>query len=61
VDQGRIVYDESFPDQADRADRTWGKYKKVELSPLIAEYQRNSPPCGRARVKEARGRLTPGH
>src|SRR5207248_717365 len=39
VDQGKIVYFESFPDQADRADRTWGKYNKVKLSPLVGEYQ----------------------
>jgi nicotinic acid phosphoribosyltransferase len=39
VDQGRIVYRESFQDQATRADRTWSRYRRLELSPLIAEYQ----------------------
>lgn len=35
VDQGRIVYAESFPDQAARADRTWGRYRRVELSAQV--------------------------
>src|SRR5262249_46468445 len=37
VDQGRIVYQESFEDQAARAERTWGRYRRVELSPLVQE------------------------
>src|SRR5262249_44170918 len=40
VEQGRIVYRENFQEQAARADRTWGRYKRVELSPLVTEYQR---------------------
>jgi nicotinate phosphoribosyltransferase len=39
VEQGRIVYRESFEQQADRADRTWGCYRRVELSPRVREYQ----------------------
>jgi nicotinic acid phosphoribosyltransferase len=39
VDQGRIVYRESFADQADRADRTWGKYRRWELSPKVRDTQ----------------------
>jgi nicotinate phosphoribosyltransferase len=35
VEQGRIVYAESFSEQAGRADRTWGKYRRVELSPRV--------------------------
>ncbi|MBY0524183.1 MAG: hypothetical protein K2R98_12335 [Gemmataceae bacterium] len=38
VEAGRIVYRERFEEQADRADRTWGRYKRVELSPKIAGY-----------------------
>jgi nicotinate phosphoribosyltransferase len=38
VDQGRMVYGESFQDQAARADRTWGRYKQWALSPLLREY-----------------------
>jgi nicotinate phosphoribosyltransferase len=40
VEKGRIVYRESFQDQAARAERTWGRYKRVELSPLVGEYRR---------------------
>lgn len=36
VDQGRIVYHESFPDQAARADRTWDRYTRWELSPKVS-------------------------
>jgi nicotinic acid phosphoribosyltransferase len=35
VDQGQIVYRESFQDQAARADRTWDRYKRWELSPKV--------------------------
>jgi nicotinic acid phosphoribosyltransferase len=37
VRQGRIVYDEPFEAQADRADQTWGRYRNWELSPRVAE------------------------
>jgi nicotinate phosphoribosyltransferase len=40
VEQGKVVYAESFPEQAARAERTWGRYKKVALSPRVGEYQR---------------------
>jgi len=39
VDQGRIVYRESMEKQADRADATWNKYTKVELSPKVKYWQ----------------------
>jgi nicotinate phosphoribosyltransferase len=39
VQQGKIVYCESFADQAARADRTWGRYSRCELSPLVGEYR----------------------
>ncbi len=35
VENGRIIYDESFAVQADRADATWGRYRRVELSPVV--------------------------
>jgi nicotinic acid phosphoribosyltransferase len=38
VEAGRIVYRESFEEQAARADRTWGRYKCVELSDKIRGY-----------------------
>jgi nicotinic acid phosphoribosyltransferase len=58
VDQGKIIYHESFPDQAQRADRTWGKYKKVKLSPLVGEYQRRFAQMREREIKEARERLS---
>ena len=57
VEAGRIVYRESFQDQAARADRTWGKYKRVELSPLIAEYRSRFQAMREREVQAARARL----
>jgi len=37
VEAGRIVYRETFEEQADRADRTWGRYQRWELSPKVGE------------------------
>src|SRR5205807_1117716 len=39
VEQGRIVYHESFEAQAARADRTWGRYRRVLLSDRVGEYK----------------------
>lgn len=58
VEQGRIVYRETFPDQAARADRTWGRYKRVELSPLVSEYRTRFNAMREREVKEARARLS---
>ncbi|CAN5534319.1 hypothetical protein BH10CYA1_BH10CYA1_17810 [soil metagenome] len=38
VKQGRIVYNESLVEQGKRANETWGKYTRVEVSPLIQHY-----------------------
>jgi len=57
VRQGRIVYNESFEDQADRADRTWGRYRRVELSERIREYQERFRAMRESETKEARARL----
>jgi nicotinate phosphoribosyltransferase len=38
VEAGRVVYDEPFPEQAARADRTWGRYWRWELSPRVRGY-----------------------
>ena len=35
VENGRVVYVETFDEQADRADRTWEKYERIELSPSV--------------------------
>jgi hypothetical protein len=57
VEQGRIVYRESFPEQAARANRTWGRYRRVELSPRVAEYQRKFGAMREREVAAARQRL----
>lgn len=57
VEQGRIVYRESFDEQADRTDRTWGRYRRVELSPRVADYQRRFAAMRAAEVSAARRRL----
>ena len=35
VENGRVIYNESFPEQARRADRTWQKYQRWVLSPRV--------------------------
>jgi nicotinic acid phosphoribosyltransferase len=35
VENGCIVYNESFEEQAARADATWDRYRRVELSPFV--------------------------
>ena len=34
VDNGRIAYDENLETQAERADKTWDRYKHIEYSPM---------------------------
>ena len=58
VDQGRVVYAESFQDQAARAERTWGRFKRVELSPLVSEYMARFRRMRAEEVAEARKRLS---
>ncbi len=57
VEQGRIVYHESYQDQAARADRTWGRYKRIELSDKIHEYKRRFNIMREEEIKAARQRL----
>jgi nicotinic acid phosphoribosyltransferase len=57
VERGRIVYRESFQEQAARVERTWGRYKRVELSPLVAEYKRRFDAMRTQEVAEAKRRL----
>jgi nicotinate phosphoribosyltransferase len=57
VEQGRIVYRESFEEQADRADRTWNKYNRWELSPTIHDYQERFTAMRAREVAAARQRL----
>jgi hypothetical protein len=60
VDQGRVVYAESFPEQAARAERTWDRYAKWEPSPLVADHLRRFRAMRTAEVAEAKARLTQG-
>jgi nicotinic acid phosphoribosyltransferase len=57
VEQGRVVYRESFDEQADRADRTWGQYKSWRLSPRVAETMRRFGEMQKREVAAARQRL----
>jgi nicotinic acid phosphoribosyltransferase len=57
VEQGRIVYRERFQEQAARADQTWGRYKRVEMSPLVKEYQTRFNAMREREVAAARLRL----
>jgi nicotinic acid phosphoribosyltransferase len=54
VEQGRIVHRESFQEQAARADRTWGRYKRVELSPLIGDYKARFAAMRQHEIAEAK-------
>jgi nicotinic acid phosphoribosyltransferase len=57
VDQGRIVYAEPFEEQAARADRTWGRYRRIELSPKILQYKERFEAMRDREVRAARQRL----
>lgn len=57
VDQGRVVYGESFQQQAARADATWGRYTRWEPSPLVADYLHRFRSMRAAEVAAAKARL----
>jgi nicotinate phosphoribosyltransferase len=57
VEQGRVVYAESFRDQAARAERTWDRYAKWEASPLVADYLARFQSMRAAEVAAAKARL----
>jgi nicotinate phosphoribosyltransferase len=57
VEAGRVVYREGFEDQAARADRTWGRYKRVELSPRVKEYKDRFTAMHDREIQAARERL----
>ncbi len=57
VENGRIVYQESFDEQADRADRTWGQYQRVELSERVRGYMERFQAMREREVAAARERL----
>lgn len=57
VEQGRVVYDESFQEQAARADRTWGRYSRWEMSPVVQGYMDRFQAMRAAEVAAAKRRL----
>jgi nicotinic acid phosphoribosyltransferase len=57
VEGGRIVYRESFEEQADRADRTWGRFKRIELSEKVRGWQERFRAMRQREVTGARQRL----
>jgi nicotinic acid phosphoribosyltransferase len=60
VERGKVVYAESFRDQAARAERTWDRYRRWEPSPLVADHQRRFREMRAAEVAAARARLSAG-
>jgi nicotinic acid phosphoribosyltransferase len=58
VEAGRVVYRESFEDQAARSERTWGRYRRVELSDQVRATQERFNAMRWAEVAAARERLT---
>lgn len=57
VDRGRVVYSESFREQAARAEQTWERYRKWEPSPLVAEYLRRFQSMRATEITAAKQRL----
>lgn len=56
VDQGRMVYSESYEQQADRADATWGRYTRWELSPHVGRVMDRFREMRASEIAEARAR-----
>jgi nicotinic acid phosphoribosyltransferase len=57
VEQGRVVYAESFREQAARAEYTWNRYSRWEASPLVAEHMHRFQAMRAAEVAAAKARL----
>ncbi|MBV9125811.1 MAG: hypothetical protein JO112_20870 [Planctomycetes bacterium] len=57
VEGGRIVYHERFEEQAARADRTWGRYRHLELSAKVREYKERFQAMHDREIAAARERL----
>jgi nicotinic acid phosphoribosyltransferase len=60
VEGGRIVYRERFEEQAARADRTWDRYKRWELSEKVAGWMDRFREMREREVRQARERLERG-
>lgn len=54
VDQGRIVWNEPFEQQAARADATWEQYTRWELSPQVAQTMARFQAMRQTEIQQAR-------
>jgi nicotinic acid phosphoribosyltransferase len=57
VENGRVVYRESFEDQAARADRTWGRYRRVGLSDKVRGYKERFEAMREREIRAAHERM----
>jgi nicotinic acid phosphoribosyltransferase len=57
VEQGRIVYSELIPTQAERAERTWQRYNRWEASPCVQDWLERFRTMRKREVEEAKTRL----
>jgi nicotinate phosphoribosyltransferase len=57
VRQGKIVYDEAFSAQADRAERTWNQFRRWELSPVVSGWLDRFREMRAAEIRDAKARL----
>jgi nicotinic acid phosphoribosyltransferase len=60
VEHGRIVYRESFPEQAARTERTWGRYRRVKVSPRVEDTMSRYRATREREVRAAKERLSKG-
>ncbi|HWG43093.1 MAG TPA: hypothetical protein VN688_09925 [Gemmataceae bacterium] len=60
AEHGRIVYRETFEEQADRADRTWERYKRYTLSDKVHDWRQRFRAMRDCEVTAARQRLAAG-
>jgi nicotinate phosphoribosyltransferase len=54
VERGRIIYQESFEVQAARAERTWNRYRRCELSNKISGYKKRFEEMRKREVASSR-------
>ena len=57
VENGCIVYNESFEEQAARADASWDRYRRVELSPFVRSTMTRFRTMREQEISAARERL----
>ncbi len=60
VDQGRVVYSETYRQQAAWAEQSWERFSRWETSPLLSEHLSRFRAMRAEEVARARDRLGPG-